>query len=153
MGLLKKENKKICGQVEILYTEIFTMGDSEPFTYLSPPFYLNDLNGIGSDRRWMANEIRSKLKIRGYNCLLFPERLEDFVINELGLKTLDGSWVIKYEKFWKECNGDNWVNISVFGPGSATISFELHIDDENVINYINNLEGKYPIYRTTEKGK
>lgn len=151
MGLLRKENKKICDRAEILYASVVTMGDSKPFTYLSPP--LNDLNGTGIDRYWMANEIRTKLKICGYNCILSPERLEDFVINELGLKDINGSWVIKYGKFWKEYNGDNWVNISVFGPGITMICFELHIDDEDVINYINNLEGKYPIYGTTEKGK
>ena len=105
------------------------------------------------DRYWIANEIRDKLEIRGYNCILSPERLEDFVINELGLNTLDGSWVIKYGKFWKDYNGDNWVNICVFGPGSTMIGFELHIEDEDVINYVNNLEGEYAIYGTTEKGK
>ena len=43
MGLLRKENKKICDRAEILYASVVTMGDSKPFTYLSPP--LNDLNG------------------------------------------------------------------------------------------------------------
>lgn len=153
MGLLNKENKTMCDQVEILYTRVVTMGDPGPFTYLSPSFYLNDLNRTGLDRYWMANDIRDRLEIHGYNCLLSPEKLEDFVINELGLKAHDGTWVIKYGKFWKDYNGDNWVNISVFGPGSTMIGFELHIDDEDVINYINNLKGVYVIYGTTEQRK
>ena len=105
MGLLRKKNKKMCDQVEILCTRVVTMGDSRPFAYLSPPFYLNDSNIIGLNRYWAANEIRDKLKIYGDNCLLSPERLENFVINELGLNAIDGPWTIKYGKFWKEYDG------------------------------------------------
>lgn len=150
MGLLRKENKKMYDQVEILCIRVVTMGDPRPFAYLSPPFYLGDSNIIGLNRYWAANEIRSKLKIYGDNCTLSPERLENFVINELGLNAIDGPWTIKYGKFWKEYDRSNWVNISVFGPGNTMIGFELCIDDEDVINYINNLEGEYPIYGTTE---
>ena len=137
----------MCDQVEILCTRVVTMGDPRPFTYLSPPF---DSNIIGFNRYWAANEIRNKLKIYGNNCLLSPERLENFVIDELGLNAIDGQWTIKYGKFWKEYDGSNWVDISVFGTGNTMIGFELYIDDEDVINYINNLEGEYPIHGTTE---
>ena len=82
MGLLRKKNKKMCDQVEILCTRVVTMGDSRPFAYLSPPFYLNDSNIIGLNRYWAANEIRAN----NYSWLFSLGGLSKFAVETLRLK-------------------------------------------------------------------
>lgn len=153
MGLLDKNNKKqISKSLEISSIKIVMSGSTSVLTALDPlPDYINEGYGdVGSDHCWTIAQIVAKLKTHGLDILLFPDRLKQFIAEDLGAilvnpKFPTGHWLLRYKKVRRNLDYGGRTYVKIVGPCNCIeILFTIYLEeDEDVLGYINSLESHY----------
>lgn len=153
MGLMDKNNKKqISKSLEISSIKVVMSGLTSVLTALDPlPDYINEGYGdVGSDHCWAIAQIVAKLKTHGLDILLFPDRLKQFVAEDLGAILVNPKfptrhWLLRYKTV--RCNPDygGRTYMKIVGPCNCTeILFTIYLEeDEDIVDYINSLESHY----------
>lgn len=153
MGLLDKNNKKqISKSLEISSIKVEMSGLTSVLTALDPlPDYINEGYGdVGFDHCWAIAQIVAKLKTHGLDILLFPDRLKQFVAEDLGAILVNPKfptrhWLLRYKTVRRNLDYGGRTYVKIVGPCNCTeIRFTIYLkEDEDVIGYINSLDSHY----------
>lgn len=153
MGLLDKNNKKqISKSLEISSIKVVMSGSTSVLTALDPlPDYINEGYGdVGFDHCWAIAQIVAKLKTHGLGILLFPDRLKQFVAEDLGAILVNPKfptrhWLLRYKTVRRTLDYGGRTYVKIVGPCNCTeILFTIYLEeDEDVVDYINSLESHY----------
>ena len=153
MGLLDKNNKKqISKSLEISSIKVEMRGSTSALTALDPlPDYINEGYGdAGFDHCWAIAQIVAKLKTHSLDILLFPDRLKQFVAEDLGAILINhkfptGHWLLRYKTVRRTLDYGGRTYVKIVGPCNCTeILFTIYLEeDEDIVDYINSLKSHY----------
>lgn len=148
MGLLNTANKTNTIDIKISSLDVNVMGEIELLKNIWEKLWRYPLLRIQE----ASDKIREKLESYGPEILFFPNKVKEFITNEICTEKTyakhgNQHWTLRYIRHVNK-GSDEIVGITIMDPSNrVSISFMVEVDcDPDVLSDIIGLTGYYNIY-------